>query len=206
MNIPSELYNNLQSGKVYDIFNRPEMLDNELLPLNQSVSNYLILKESENNLKGELFFYNNGNNDINYDNYMLMALSSGAKNFLQSNGFPNNINKNYIPMFQDAMRKIQNNQPTMGPTMMPTMGPTMMPNNSCKNKENTTKKQVYFSLLGALIFFLLSLPFTYRFTNIIFGSIGLNTQSQFGCPTYIGLFLHFIVYFLIVFGIMKLLE
>lgn len=80
-------------------------------------------------------------------------------------------------------------------------------NERCQECEKiTTAKQAYFSLLGALIFLLLSLPIVYRLTDVVFGSIGANTMSDNGAPTYFGLFLHFAVYFLITFGIMKLFE
>ncbi len=74
----------------------------------------------------------------------------------------------------------------------------------CEQKKISTEKEIYISLLGALIFLLLSLPLTYKLTDILFNIIGLNTQTQYGCPTYAGLLIHFVVYFLVVFAIMKL--
>ncbi len=74
----------------------------------------------------------------------------------------------------------------------------------CEKEKISTEKQIYISLLGALIFLLLSLPIMYKITDILFNIIGLNTQTQYGCPTYAGLLIHFVVYFLVVFAIMKL--
>ena len=80
-------------------------------------------------------------------------------------------------------------------------------NPSCPEKEKLSiGKQLYFSLLGALIFMLISLPLVYNLTDSLFEKVGLNTQTQYGCPSYTGLFIHFIVYFLFVFGLMKLFE
>jgi hypothetical protein len=133
------------------------------------------------------------------------------KNLL--NSFPNPVNIN----LQSSLSSNPTSSPN--PSQGPTKRPSPMPTRSCpscppfptcqecqKCEKITTAKQAYFSLLGALIFLLLSLPIVYRLTDVVFGSIGANTMAENGAPTYFGLFLHFVVHFLIIFGIMKLFE
>jgi hypothetical protein len=69
-----------------------------------------------------------------------------------------------------------------------------------------TKKQLLFSLIGALLFLFLSTRVMYSLTNLLFSKLSLPTLDQNGCPTTFGLILHFLVYFGIIFGIMKLSE
>jgi hypothetical protein len=69
----------------------------------------------------------------------------------------------------------------------------------------TTSKELLYSLIGALLFLVLSLPILYSLTNYLFSNLALPTVDKNMKPTYFGLLLHFIVYFLVIFGIMKLL-
>jgi hypothetical protein len=60
------------------------------------------------------------------------------------------------------------------------------------------------SILSALIFILVIHPYTYNFTQKIFGdTIGQITETA-GCPTTRGLILHTILYILLVRGSMNL--
>lgn len=53
------------------------------------------------------------------------------------------------------------------------------------------------SLLSAVIFFLVASPMLFRIVNAITSSIGFVLAND-GCPTYLGLFVHAIVFMLIV--------
>jgi hypothetical protein len=57
-----------------------------------------------------------------------------------------------------------------------------------------------YSFYSALVFFLIANPETYKFTQMIFGSI--FTISNGGCPTPAGLFFHSIVFFVVLLGLM----
>lgn len=57
-----------------------------------------------------------------------------------------------------------------------------------------------YSFYSALVFFLLANPETYKLTQMVFG--GLFTVSVGGCPTPGGLFLHTIVFFGVLLGLM----
>lgn len=46
----------------------------------------------------------------------------------------------------------------------------------------------------ALIYIIISAPFTYSVTNRIFGSLGLRTATVAGAPTKVGLVLHAVVF------------
>jgi len=59
--------------------------------------------------------------------------------------------------------------------------------------------KVKYSLYSALIFFLIANPETYRFTQSVFGSF---IASKSGSPTSYGFFLHTIVFFLAILGLM----
>ena len=141
--------------------------------------------------------------DVNQFIQMLTTLKTSPTSIGVT--YPLNINL-FSNLYQ--LSNMRANTPTMGPTMRPTCSPCVNDGNDGNedNEKLTTKKQAYFSLIGALVFFLLSLPIMYRLTDVVFGSIGLNTQSYNGSPTYAGIFIHFLVYFLIIFGIMKLFE
>jgi len=57
-----------------------------------------------------------------------------------------------------------------------------------------------YSFYSALVFFLVANPETYKLSQMIFGSI--FTVSNGGCATPTGLFLHTILFFLILLGLM----
>jgi hypothetical protein len=61
----------------------------------------------------------------------------------------------------------------------------------------TTALKVKFSVLSALIFFLVANPVTFRFVNSIIPGVANN-----GCPTAFGFVLHTFVFFLVSFGVM----
>lgn len=57
-----------------------------------------------------------------------------------------------------------------------------------------------YSFYSALVFFLIANPETYKLTQILFGK--LFTVSLGGCPTPAGLFLHAVVFFFVLLGLM----
>ncbi len=61
--------------------------------------------------------------------------------------------------------------------------------------ENSQKWQI--TLFSALIFLLVVNPYTYGLTNTLFSSI-LGPIARNGCPTFVGLVLHTVVYILLV--------
>ncbi len=66
-------------------------------------------------------------------------------------------------------------------------------------------KKWMISFLSAFFFILVINPYTYRFTQKIFGGIlGKIADSNGGCPTTRGLVLHTIVYILLIRGSMDL--
>jgi hypothetical protein len=56
-----------------------------------------------------------------------------------------------------------------------------------------------YSLYSALAFFLVANPVTFRVVNSLIGGIAVN-----GCPTSLGLILHTVVFFGVVYGLMSL--
>jgi len=57
-----------------------------------------------------------------------------------------------------------------------------------------------YSFYSALVFFLIANPETYKLTQMLFGR--LLTVANGGCPTPSGLFLHTIVFFFALLGLM----
>lgn len=53
-----------------------------------------------------------------------------------------------------------------------------------------------------IIFILVSLPFTYRVTNRLLGGFIGELADHSGCPTHLGLFVHSIVFGLIIYILM----
>lgn len=49
----------------------------------------------------------------------------------------------------------------------------------------------------ALVFIIISAPFTYGVTNKVFGNLGLRTATMSGAPTKFGLVLHSAVFVLV---------
>lgn len=62
-------------------------------------------------------------------------------------------------------------------------------------------QKIMISLYSVLLFVLVSLPWTYRLTDKMFGR-WFHTSDAHGCPTTAGLVLHSIVFFLLVLGSM----
>jgi hypothetical protein len=62
-------------------------------------------------------------------------------------------------------------------------------------------RQVTGSITAALLFFIISSPFTYQLTNNMLSTI-VGRTSDGGCPTNTGLILHSAVYGLIVYHLM----
>ena len=57
-----------------------------------------------------------------------------------------------------------------------------------------------YSFYSALVFFLIANPETFRLTQMFFGSI--VTLANGGCPTPMGLFVHTILFFFVLLGLM----
>ena len=57
-----------------------------------------------------------------------------------------------------------------------------------------------YSFYSALVFFLVANPETFKVSQLVFGSF--ITTSNGGCPTPIGLFLHSIIFFVVLLGLM----
>jgi hypothetical protein len=64
-------------------------------------------------------------------------------------------------------------------------------------------RNLLISLLSVVLFLIVSVPFTYQITNKLLGKIVAPTASEDGqCPTTYGLFIHAVVFFLLVLGSM----
>ena len=50
------------------------------------------------------------------------------------------------------------------------------------------------SVWSALLFLLIASPFMFKVTNSIFSGLGMSTANGMGCPNWIGLILHAIVF------------
>jgi hypothetical protein len=57
-----------------------------------------------------------------------------------------------------------------------------------------------YSFYSALVFFLMANPETFKVTQMLFG--GLFTVATGSCPTPMGLFLHTLLFFLVLLGLM----
>lgn len=60
------------------------------------------------------------------------------------------------------------------------------------------------TIQSIIVFLLVSLPCTYRATNGLLGGILGKLADPSGCPTSLGLFVHAIVFGLIVYGLMSI--
>jgi hypothetical protein len=58
------------------------------------------------------------------------------------------------------------------------------------------------TIQSIIVFLLVSLPFTYKVTNSLLGGIIGKLADASGCPTGLGLFVHSLVFGLIVYGLM----
>ncbi len=63
-------------------------------------------------------------------------------------------------------------------------------------------KKISATIQSIIIFLIVSLPFTYKITNSLLGNIIGKLADSSGCPTPLGLFIHAIVFGLIVYGLM----
>ena len=59
-------------------------------------------------------------------------------------------------------------------------------------------EKVIISLVAAVLFLLISAPFTYELTN----KMGLKTEESKGCPSTQGLLIHTVIFFVVVFLIL----
>lgn len=57
-----------------------------------------------------------------------------------------------------------------------------------------------YSLYSALVFFLIACPETFKLTQSLFGSF--LTIANGGCPTPMGFFLHTVIFFFVLLGLM----
>ncbi len=62
--------------------------------------------------------------------------------------------------------------------------------------------KIHATLQAVIVFLLVSLPFTYKITNGLLGGLVGNLADSSGCPTGLGLFVHSIVFGLIVYALM----
>ena len=69
---------------------------------------------------------------------------------------------------------------------------------------DSSSKKWQISIFSAFIFVLVIHPYTYMFTQKLLGGIFGKIADGSGCPTFIGLILHTIVYILLVRGSMDL--
>lgn len=60
-----------------------------------------------------------------------------------------------------------------------------------------------YSVYSALVFLIISSPYTYMLVNSLLGSL-VKISSSTGCPTLMGLFVHAAVFTLIIRGMMEL--
>ena len=69
---------------------------------------------------------------------------------------------------------------------------------------DSSYKKWYISIFSALIFILVVNPYTYMFTQKVLGGVLGKIADTSGCPTTRGLFIHTIVYILLIRGSMNL--
>lgn len=58
------------------------------------------------------------------------------------------------------------------------------------------------TIQSIIVFIIVSLPFTYRITNRLLGGFVGKLADASGCPTALGLFIHAIVFGLIIYALM----
>ena len=68
----------------------------------------------------------------------------------------------------------------------------------------STSEKWRISFVSAFLFLLVVNPYTYKLTNKLLGGRVGNLAEGNGCPTFVGLFIHTIVYILLVRGSMDL--
>ena len=62
--------------------------------------------------------------------------------------------------------------------------------------------KIHATLQAVIVFLLVSLPFTYKITNGLLGGLVGKLADSSGCPTGLGLFVHAVVFGLIVYALM----
>lgn len=77
-------------------------------------------------------------------------------------------------------------------------GSMMLPNGNGLPMLLKTKYSIY----STLVFIVLSAPYVYRLVNMVLRPLVVIFKS--GCPTYNGIYIHTLVYFLVIFGLMHL--
>ena len=60
-----------------------------------------------------------------------------------------------------------------------------------------------YSFYSAVVFFILAAPFMFKLVQSVLGSF-VPIASSSGCPTYAGVFVHALVFGLVVYGLMHL--
>ena len=73
-----------------------------------------------------------------------------------------------------------------------------------KDDNINSRSKWMISLWSAVLFILISMPFTYMATNMVGKLVGVQLASGNGCPTILGLFVHTIVFLLIVRAMMEI--
>ena len=66
----------------------------------------------------------------------------------------------------------------------------------------STTLKISATIQSILVFLIVSLPYTYKITNGLLGSILGKLADSSGCPTTLGLFVHAIVFGFIIYGLM----
>jgi hypothetical protein len=66
----------------------------------------------------------------------------------------------------------------------------------------STTTKISATIQSIIVFIIVSLPFTYRLTNRLLGGFVGKLADPSGCPTALGLFIHAIVFGLIIYALM----
>lgn len=70
----------------------------------------------------------------------------------------------------------------------------------------TQEQKILYSLKNGLLFLLISLPATYKLTNMLGSRIGYPYIDANGCPTMAGILVHTLVFTLVVYLSMYLMD
>jgi hypothetical protein len=68
----------------------------------------------------------------------------------------------------------------------------------------STAKKIKISVYSGLLFLVIASPFMYNIVNSLTHGLGVFVLNQTGCPTYVGVILHAVVFTLLTFGMMYL--
>jgi hypothetical protein len=66
----------------------------------------------------------------------------------------------------------------------------------------STALKISATIQSIIVFIIISLPFTYKLTNKLLGGIVGKLADASGCPTGLGLFIHALVFGLIIYALM----